>query len=384
MNVLILALKFPPASGGSGTYAYNLALGLHKKGYRVKVLAPKYFGRPGNDGNTEFHVRRMFFASPSFKSLRILFAAFYVFVERIRFRPDVIWTTSFSGCRALGWIVFLKAALIGTIHGGAIHRRYPSSSPGRKIGDRLGMRFMKKARAIVTVSHEAKKIFAGKIRHKEIINKIEVIYNAIDFDERTFISKKDALKDKTVLVTVARLVTAKGQDNVIRLLPRLAQRFPDLCYLIVGEGPERKNLEDLIDSLRVRPYVHMTGYVDDRTLEICYGISDVFVLAGRWTPSFVEGFGIVFLEAGVRGLPVIGTKIGGIPEAIADGKTGLLAEHEDPESLFQAITVLLTDERRRREMGGFAKEHIKATYNIMVMGHHNAALIEKKCVEKSS
>lgn len=383
MKVLIFAMKFLPASGGSASYAYNMTIGLHRLGYDITLMAPSYSHRKMDDRSFPFKVKRLRWSGPQLGMLRLLFSALQVWTEYLRSKPDVVWTTSFAGCRALGLLTFLNVQFIGTIHGGGIHRRYPSKKISNRFGDQLGLRFMLRANAIVTISKESKKIFETKLPHDPILKKIRLIYNSIDFDESKFISKTRTLdrlpqlQNKKVMITVARLVAAKGQDIVIRALALLKDKFPDLVYVIVGEGVERSALEELTRTLHLNDRVIFAGYVDDEQLEMYYGVCDLFVMAGRWTPNFVEGFGLVYIEAGIRGKAVIGTRVGGIPEAIVEGKTGFIIEPENPDLLAEKIALLLEDEPLRNAMGRFAYRYVKENFSNEVMAKNNAALLKE-------
>lgn len=374
-------MKFFPASGGSASYAYNMAIGLHRMGHDITVMAPTYSHRTMDDRTFPFKVKRLVWSGPQFGTFRLLFAALHVFTEYRKTRPEVIWTTSFAGCRVLGLLTFLNVKFIGTIHGGGIHRRYPSKKLTNRVGDFLGLRFMKGADAIVTISEESKKIFASKLPYESILNKLRLIYNSIDFDENKFVSKDSALeklphlRGKQVILTVARLVAAKGQDIVIRSLNILKEKHPDAVYIIVGEGIERSALEKLVKDLQLQDRVIFAGYVNDEELEAYYGVCDLFVMAGRWTPNFVEGFGLVYIEAGIRGKAVIGTHVGGIPEAIMDNKTGFVIEPENPKALADKILLLLNNDILRNQMGNFARNHVKENFSNEVMANHNSRLL---------
>ena len=375
-------MKFLPASGGSASYAYNMAIGLNRLGHDITVMAPTYSHRTMDDRTFPFKVKRLIWSGPQFGMLRLLFAALHVFIEYRKTRPEVIWTTSFAGCRVLGLLTFLNVKFIGTIHGGGIHRRYPSKKLTNRVGDFLGLRFMKRAETVVTISEESKKIFAAKLPYESILNKLRLIYNSIDFDENKFVSKDSALeklphlRGKQVILTVARLVAAKGQDVVIRSLHILKEKHPDAVYIIVGEGIERPALEKLTADLCLADRVIFAGYVNDEQLELYYGVCDLFVMAGRWTANFVEGFGLVYIEAGIRGKAVIGTDVGGIPEAIADNETGFVIEPENPAALAEKISLLLNDDTLRNNIGNFARRYVKEKFSNDVMARHNSKLLE--------
>ena len=378
-KVLVVAMKYLPASGGTATYAYNMALGLHKLGYNIMLLAPRYRRSATIDFVTPFKIKRLLFINErNFEIVRIILCSIQIFYYYLKFKPDIIWATSFSGARALGLLTNLKCIYIATIHGGGIHRRYPSKSIFNKITDWLGLKFMHRAEKIVTVSNESKKIFIRKLPYDDIIKKIVVIYNGIDFDKDKFLTSNQSkellpeFKNKKVILTVGRLIKAKGHDIVIKAIRLLIKKYPDIIYVIVGEGPERKNIEKLVFDEGLENNVFFAGYVDNKTLEIYYGLCDIFVMAGRWTPQFVEGFGLVFIEAGIRGKVVIGTRIGGIPEAILENKTGFIVEPEDPFALSKKIDYLLKNTKIRKNMGDFAKKYINEHFSDETMANNNS------------
>lgn len=142
---------------------------------------------------------------------------------------------------------------------------------------------------------------------------------------------------RTYLLTLARLSKteqAKGYDSVIKLLPRLAVRFPGIAYLLAGtwNQDEYTRIRSLADSLGVSDRVLMPGFVPAPFLPAVFKLAKVFVM-----PSEKEGFGIVYLEAAWWGCPVIASNAGGAPEALLDGKLGTLVSPQNDEELFIAI-----------------------------------------------
>lgn len=383
MRVLIVALKFLPASGGSATYAHNLARGLHEKGHTVRLLAPRYF-RKCSDGDFNYEILRMPMTSELFRGIRIIFAAVQILWQYIRFRPDVIWASSFGGCRAIGLLDFLRVPWIGTIHGGGIIR---CRQYGRHFLNewtlRMGEQFIYQAKCIVTVSQEAKKLIRSLLPESFSSNEPRVIYNGIECEPGKFVRKEEALsrhpefKDMKVILTVGRLVRAKGHDITMHAIHRLCETDKNICYLIVGEGPEKKNLMTMSRDLALGKQVVFTGYVSQTVLEDYYALCDLFVMAGRETEEFIEGFGLVFIEASMRGKPVIGTRVGGIPEAIEHGLTGLVIEPGDPEILAQNIHDLLNDPTRSKQFGDSGRQWVHGRFTTDAMAKQNADLLSE-------
>lgn len=161
--------------------------------------------------------------------------------------------------------------------------------------------------------------------------------------------EKHGLHGKQVVLTVGRLDERKGHDMVMRAVRLLAERLPQLMYVIVGKGREEQRLKDLAKNLDIGERIIFTGFVTDETLPDYYRLCDVFALPNRETEGNeqlrgdYEGFGIVFLEAGACGKPVIAGKSGGSCEAVVDGVTGLMVDPKSEREIALAIERILTD-----------------------------------------
>ena len=140
------------------------------------------------------------------------------------------------------------------------------------------------------------------------------------------------------IVTVARLSWEKGLDVLLQALTLVRAQIADVSLVIVGDGPLRASLEQQVDRLGLRAAVTLRGKLPHKEALQEIALGELFVC-----PSLAEGLGIVFLEAQALGVPVIGTRVGGIPDVIEDGVTGLLVAPQDAPALAQAMTRLLED-----------------------------------------
>ena len=166
---------------------------------------------------------------------------------------------------------------------------------------------------------------------------------------------KYKIASKRVLLSVGRLVPRKGIDRTLEAMPKLLQRHPDLHYLIVGDGPYRERLQQMVAELGLASYVTFTGPIGDEELRAHYALCDLFVLPNREMPDGdTEGFGLVFLEANACGKPVVGGRAGGVVEAVQDGHNGLLVNGDNVDSIVEAVCKLLEDEAlyQRLRRGG--------------------------------
>ncbi|MCR4312524.1 MAG: glycosyltransferase family 4 protein, partial [Candidatus Uhrbacteria bacterium] len=155
------------------------------------------------------------------------------------------------------------------------------------------------------------------------------------------------------LLTVSRLVERKGHLKVIRALVN----FPDVRYRIVGDGAMRNQILNLAKSLGVQDRVEILQSLPDGKLPEVYRQSDVFVMPTMRTQTDREGFGTVYLEAQLFGVPVVATKQPGVDEAVLDGTTGLLTD-ESQESFEAALGRLLKDADLRARFGATGRERV--------------------------
>jgi phosphatidyl-myo-inositol dimannoside synthase len=153
------------------------------------------------------------------------------------------------------------------------------------------------------------------------------------------------------LITIARLEPRKGVDAVLRALPALRAKFPQIAYDIVGKGEDRNRLIELSQALRVSDCVRFHGYISDDEKAALLSAADLFLLPNRREPGSVEGFGIVFLEAAAFGVPSLAGADGGTADAVVDGETGAIVDGASDAAVEAALMGLLSDPARRGAMG---------------------------------
>src|SRR2546423_5505642 len=170
--------------------------------------------------------------------------------------------------------------------------------------------------------------------------------------------------DGPIILTVARLVPHKGQDIGIKALAILAHDFPELRYIMVGQGHDEQRLRELARELGVSDKVGFVGAMRDDELPEAYATSTIYLGASRVDRDInVEGFGISFLEAGASGIPSIAGDSGGVRSAVRDGETGIVVPPTDVDAIAGAIRSLLLNETRRKQMGQEARRAVETYYN---------------------
>jgi glycosyltransferase involved in cell wall biosynthesis len=162
---------------------------------------------------------------------------------------------------------------------------------------------------------------------------------------------------------IARLVPIKDHGTFLEAASELCRSRADVRFLIVGDGELRSSLEHRAHALGLSQCVSFLGW--QRELEPIYADLDLAVLSSR-----NEGTPVSFIEAMAAGLPVVGTRVGGVPDLVEHGKTGLLVRPNDPKALSGAMETLLSDPDRRREMGRLAREAVYPTYSDAALIDH--------------
>lgn len=200
-------------------------------------------------------------------------------------------------------------------------------------------------------------------------SKVHTVLNGIDFD-RVKLSDSDAPKhvrrefnaeDAHLLVILARLHPEKGHTYLFRALPEVQGRTKKPIKLIVaGAGPFDKAYREEVKKLGCADAVEFVGYRNDSP--DLMAAADLVVL-----PSLAEAFGLVLTEALYLGVPVVATRVGGIPEIVEHGVNGLLVPPADSRALADAIVKLLEDPQRRKEMAGAGRGKIEDRFNFEAM-----------------
>jgi len=228
--------------------------------------------------------------------------------------------------------------------------------------DKFILKFFKK---IVTVSDELKQeIFKIASPDQEVITINNGIYLK-DFDkesEGTGELKKNlgVSPDCKLIGTVGRLSCEKGYDYLLNAAKVLITQFPNIEFLIAGDGPQRKELEEIVAKLQINHKVIFTGHVDK--ISSIYPLIDIYVIS-----STSEGLPISLLEAMAFKKPIIATRVGSIPKVLNHGKEGILIEPANDSELANAIKDLFCNEAKARELGKNAYTRVATDFSSAAM-----------------
>jgi colanic acid/amylovoran biosynthesis glycosyltransferase len=187
----------------------------------------------------------------------------------------------------------------------------------------------------------------------------------VDLKQFSLLHPMEIPKNKTCILTIARLVEVKGLHYSIEAFAKAQKKIPELEYSIVGEGPLRVELEELACALGVSDSVQFLGDRDQSQLKELYASSDVFILSSVICQDGAEeGQGLVLIEAQAMGIPVVSTNTGGIPETLRDNETGFLVPERNTDALAAKLVLLAGNRDLRIKMGCAGRKFVKNYFNI--------------------
>lgn len=212
---------------------------------------------------------------------------------------------------------------------------------------------------------------AEEVRTLEYAGPIEVIPNGVDFKKFSAPVSQEKLNElkarfnkqpgDVFLITVSRLVLSRGVEDAIESLVSLPAHVK---FLIAGDGEDREKLEHIARGLGVHERCIFVGHVKPRDVPAYLQISDIFV-----RPSIIEAFGNSFVEAMAASVPVIGTPVGGIPDFLKDGKTGLFCQVRNPASIATAVRRYLDDAALKSRVIEHARTLAATKYDWDLIAH---------------
>lgn len=268
-------------------------------------------------------------------------------------QPDIIHLNS-SKAGVLGSLAARLAGMtkvIFTAHGFAFLE--PRSILTRGIyywAERLASKFRGK---IITVSdYDRQQAIKANIAPTE---KLVTIHNGIEADKSAGYDNSVArpfIGQSIDVGTIANLYKTKGLEYLVDAAKLALKDFPQVRFVVIGEGTERANLESRISNLGLEDNFKLVGEKPNAARYLSQ--FNIFIL-----PSIKEGFPYTLLEAMAAGLPIVATRVGGIPEAMIDQKTGILVEPKNPPALANAIADLLRHPEKAKALGAAAREQVK-------------------------
>ena len=348
MRVLVVTNDLPPRVGGIQYYVDQLCRGLVAAGDEVTVYASSHDGDQQWDTAAPYRVVRESTSMllPTRRTLRHTLrlvehtrAQVVVFGAAV---PLAMMGRSVRQRTGVPFVAFTHGLEVSAV-------RAPG---GRRFLRSIG----REASAVTFVSHWCEALLRPGFGPGPDYTMLPPAVDPAVFHPRvdgTAIRERHRFGDDPVVVCVSRVVERKGQDQLIRGLGELRRRVPGARLLIVGGGPYLDQLRQMAVEHGVAEHVVITGQVPEDELPAHYAAGDVFAMPCRERRGGleVEAFGIVFIQAQAVGRPVVAGRIGGVPDALRDGETGVLVDGEDPRAVIDAVAGLLGDPARATRMG---------------------------------
>jgi phosphatidylinositol alpha-1,6-mannosyltransferase len=339
-NVLICTHAYPPDSGGIAAFARDIYVVLENAGSSVSV-----FKTDKKDSNKSGRI---------YNYTSMLKSIWELFLTIRKEQPDIVICSRLlsSGVLAAIASIFFKFKLITQVHGTELRGRHGSG--WRKW-------FLQK------VYNSCDQIWANSQFTSNLLQEygcdpslIKIIYPFITKDALTIaesIGDKES-KDTLTILTAATLYPRKGIDLVLKALAKLTEL--DWKYRIAGKpiAPAHPGFyEEMAADLRISDKVKFLGQLEREQLWTEMANSDIFVMPSRGYEDDIESFGIVFIEAGLFGVPSIGTDVGGIKESIGDG--GIIIEDENINELTESLRCLIGNKVEREKLSKKAIRHVR-------------------------
>jgi N-acetyl-alpha-D-glucosaminyl L-malate synthase BshA len=350
MKIAILVSMFPPKwLAGTEIATYNIAKYLAKKGHEVHVITSLDEGLSNDLSHMDqrFYVHRIVWQKVSFFGIMLFWIKIFFKLRKIN--PDIIHVQSILiGIPAVISKKILKIPYIVWLRGSDIYIPWTFKKSISKF-------VLKNANALIALTNDMKIEI-----EKTCSRKISVIPNGINLGDFETLSREKSrsrlqIKDEEkVILYVGTLRPIKGVKYLIKSMKIITKYNARILLLLVGDGVEKKKLENLVKELNLIKNIKFIGTILHERIPEYMQASDVFIL-----PSLSEGFPLVSLEAMASGLPIVATNVRGLPEIINNGENGFLVEPKNPEQIAEMVLLLLTDDELRNKISRNNKEKAK-------------------------
>ncbi|MEM6613037.1 MAG: glycosyltransferase family 4 protein [Cyanobacteria bacterium P01_C01_bin.72] len=364
-DTLVVSRLFFPRTGGIEEYAYNRCI---RDAQNVRVLAA---GCPGDrqfDREQLFEIERWSmppwllrgFIGSLLKQVLSMFWSLVlpiVIYRRDRF-TTLEWCHGYDFPSLLLLTYILPVKFVVYLHGNDVLCPFRNS-----LLRSLFILTLNRTDRVICSSSFTKNYLAtdGRVKTPTAIVNPQVRPEKFALDatsdltaERSKIRQTFGIPETAItILTVGRLVRRKGFNRVIQCLPQLQQPDLEVHYLICGKGAMEQELKEQAAELQVTDKVHFAGFVSDRDLANYYAACDIFAMLTFLEPNAqsIEGFGIVYLEAGYFGKPVIASEVGGVIDAVQQGVNGILIDPHSDAAALAGLQKLCSDPQLRQRLG---------------------------------
>ncbi len=360
MRLLLITRDFPPHVGGIETWSYELSKCLVNACEDFALVAPFVADHWAVDRKAPFEVIRVPSTRHAFPGLLAVGLGGLAAHRQFDALLGAQWQTALPGLiwRNRGGPSQIFAAVRGKEMLSSETRFWPFAP---RLRGRARELVLERIDGVFPVSNPVKELMArlgARVDHAQVVGSGCNAERFRPTPPPEQMARELGLIGRRVLLSVGRLEAQKGVDSVLFAVSHLGVRYPDLRYVIAGDGPDRGRLERLAAELRISHKVRFLGQVDEDTLPRVYNLGDIFIHATRQERGDLEGLNLVLLEAGATAKPIIATSSGGHGDAFAHEQTALLTPANDPTGLMEAISRLLEQPELSRQLGERARSRV--------------------------
>ncbi len=352
MRLLFWAEFFWPYIGGVEVLGMKLARALRERGHELAVVTSHGdLELPDEDAHAGLRIHRFRFLEALAARRLDLYAEARRRLVCLKqaFRPDLVHMNSVPPSALLHWQTRSYHPAPTLV---AVHSPLPDQNAAAEtlVGRTL------RAAAWVTANSRA---MLEDVRRlvPEISDRSSVIYNGLEMPE---LAPESLPFEAPMLLCAGRVVRDKGFDVAISAFATVRRRFPKARLVIAGDGPARAELEQQAAEMGVREAVDFLGWVPPEKIPALMNSATLALMPSRWR----EAFGLVALQAMQMARPVVASDVGGLPEVVAHGETGLVVPKEDPEVVAQAVTRLLENPSLAQEMGAAGRRRASLLFGF--------------------
>jgi glycogen(starch) synthase len=353
MKILYWVNTFLPDIGGIQTLSADLVPALVRLGHEFIILASHgLVAAPDRSEHQGIQVYRFNMHMPQLQNdLRAIIRTRRYIQEMIAsFEPDLIHLHPL-GSEILFYLQIRNVMPLPTL--ATVHNNYSRRNIVLSAESGFG-KVLRRADWVTSVSHDSMAWLRREV--PELEPKSSVVHNGVP---STQLDVQPLSWTPPVLLYVGRLAPQKRLDILLRAFARVLDRLPQTRLVLAGTGSEGGTLQALAVELQIEAEVEFLGRIPPESVRELLNTATIFVMS-----SIYEGLPMVALEAAQMARPVVATQVGGIPEAVRHGDTGLLVEPEDPVALAEALLSLLSDPEQAAAMGRAGQEQVSEQFTI--------------------
>ena len=363
-RILVLTENFPPVSGGSGRWFWELYSRLPSD--KIVVLTNEHPNATEFDNAAKMPIIRMPLSCSewglkSMSGLRFYFNAVRALKKIVKeHNIDEIHCGRVIHEGVSAWLLSLisNVKFVCYVHGEDVETAATSGEHNLMV-----KQVCKASQYLICNSHNSANIV--KRLNYATDEKIEVLHPGVDAqvfkpaEPDAAFKEKMGWTNKFVILTVGRLQQRKGQDKMIEAMPAILKQHPNALYAVVGSGECKQDLEHLIAQLNLEDHVQLLSEITDKDMIACYQQCDLFILPNRTIDNDIEGFGMVLVEAQACGKAVIAGDSGGTRETMLVGESGLVVDCSEAGNIANAILHLIAQGDLISNLGHTGREHVK-------------------------